>query len=693
MIANIRADSNAEDPMGYAEGASMLQVPEEQPDIRGYFVLGNKKPEMAPEQLLLVPPTNGKFAEVFNEDIICVQTENDSVAEKIQNALEEYKVKYRAVANKDFIRFFFRGDLPAPNYLGQLMNGSQAEVASNYGFLEHLEGKIKLLHEDKIYDELPQWLYPTKDSSAIDSSLSMIGESTWISYTKQIYDRLRGHGRAKNKAAYASTIESAVVLNKYFRRHPFDETRMKSFLDIMEYNKPNFYEKQLDEDGRTKVKFAKDKFCEWIIERYRLINLDYLPYGYSNGIYTYRTDDDIEMLLMKYLRDSNASFRKEIRSSIFSLLGVYGQRTDSEKDSPFVVHHLARPEIIAFENGLLDIRTGKLMPFTDKIIVTNRVPWEYVDFTNLIKEGKRTEAMKLVENWLDSFSENNYDKRLVLEEVMGLCLYRKNHGIRRQHTILVGPKESGKSTFIKIVETLVAESNCSHVPIETICNSNDRFSVVTMVGKALNTYGDISKRAILDASRLKNLCTGDSILVEQKNQPAFSMSYFGKMLFGANEMPRVDDTAISSRFEFIKCSADYNSRGTKCIPDLYERLTREECMTYIVYLAVEGLKRFIGQNYKHSYCAENEELRRQYEQLNNPVNAFVEAFGAEAIADRDSNEVYEKYLDFLVNDLKLPDSYCNPTKNSFTMGLKRLGFGTKRKSVNNKKITVYIKEN
>jgi putative DNA primase/helicase len=572
------------------------------------------------------------------------------------------------------------------------MNGSQAEVASNYGFLEHLEGKVKVLHADKIYDEMPQWLYPTTDSSAIDSSLSMIGESTWISYTKQIYDRLRGHGRARNKAAYDITIESAVVLNQYFRKNPFEETRMKSFLDIMEYNKPSFYEKQLDEDGRTRVKFAKDRFCEWLIERYKLINLDYLPYGYTNGIYTFKTDNDIEMLLMKYLRDSKSSARREIRENLFSLLGVYGNRTESEKDSPFVVHHLASPEIIAFENGLLDIGKGKLMPFTDKIIVTNRIPWEYVDYGSIIQEGKRTEAMKLVDNWLDSFTENNYDKRLVLEESMGLSFYRRNYGLRRQHTVLVGPKESGKSTFIKIVETMVAEANCSHVPIETICNSNDRFSVVTMVGKALNTYGDISKRAILDASRLKNLCTGDKILVEEKNQPAFSMSYFGKMIFGANEMPRIDDIAISSRFEFVKCSADYNSRGTNCIPDLYDRLTEPEAMTYIVYLAVEGLKRFIGQNYRHSYCAENEELRRQYEQLNNPVKAFVDAFGADAIVDRDSVEVYEQYLDFLVNDLKLPDSYCNPTKNSFTLSLKRFGFVTKRKSVNNKKITVYIKK-
>ena len=667
-----------------------------QPNIIGYFVINGRKPEAAPDELLTAPPACRKYGEVFEDGILVVQMENDAIAEKVETILKDRDIHHRAVADKDHMRFFFQGEYDAPYTFSAILCGTKAEVVSNYGYLEHLEGQITIVHEDDCpYDELPQWLYPAKneDVEALISTKSLIGEKTWIEFLQQIYDRLSGCSYLQNQRAYEKMLEAAEILNDNFRLHPFETQRMKNALDIMEFQKPDFSVQYMDEEGRTRTKFSRDKFAEWFIARHGLKNIDGLPYAYTNGIYIYKDHSDIEMLFLRYITDSSQNMRKEIRNTIFSILGVYGSKAVSDFDGIFNVEHPASPNLIAFKNGILNIETGEMQPFSKDIILTSRVPYVYKDYGKLIAAGKKTKAMELVDDWLDSFSGNDKSKRLVVEECAGLSCYRRNAGLRRHHTLFVGPKESGKSTMIRMIESLFGEndSQVSHVSLEDLANTNNRFSAILLVGCMLNTYADISSHAIWDATRVKNITCGDSITVEQKNCPAFDFTFEGKLVYGANVLPRIDDEAVSSRFEFIPCNGDFNSRGTACNANLYEQLHTESCMNYWVYLAIKGLKRFIDNGYKHTYCEENEQLRRTFESVANPVRSFVDAVGSGSIINRNTQNVYEEYLEYIVKTLKLPESRCHPSKNQFTSNLKRMGYDTMRKSVEGNKITVYIK--
>lgn len=660
-------------------------------EIKGYFLLDNKQPDVAPEQLLSTPPKGKRYAEVFRDDIICIQMEYTKHAKKIMEALDNNDIAYVAMATRTYLRLFFKGDFGKSVHFGYIMTGTEVEMCGMNGYIEHTDGTWKTIHEDTELSEIPLWLYPVLDISALRTKTTMLGEGEWIKYLMPIYERLKGHTSRQRKLAYTVTLKSAMILNE-FRLKPFEKLRMESFLNEMEFTKPDFYETTVDNRGREKTIFLKDKFAEWYIERYKLINLDYLPYVYSNGIYRFMPDEEIERLLMKYLPNTNESAKREVRKSICSLLGAYANRTSSKMDQAFDVEKSAPPNLIAFNNGILNIEDGTMQEFSEEIHITNRIPFDYVDFASVLASGEKPEAVKIIDYWLDSFTEYNHEKRLVLEEVAGLCMYKKNSGLRRHNTIIVGPAQSGKSVFISMLTKLIGEENTSYCSIEEICNLNNRFSVINMVDKILNISADVSKRGIYEASRLKNLTTGDKIYVEQKGQPMFEMSFYGKMVFGANELPIISDDAIPSRFEFIEASADFKSTGNKCIPDLYDKyLTREECMMYFVYLAVEGLKRFIKNNYRHTYCAENEALRRNYERVSNPAKAFVESRSEDSWLGIDINEVYEIYMDFIVKELKLPEQDCNSvTSNSFTRAVKRLGYDTKRITIQGQKHTVYI---
>ena len=661
--------------------------------VKGYFPLDNQRTASAPENLLTEAPVGKQYAEVFQDGIVCIQMEYTPHAKRILRALDSTLVHYTAMATLAYLRLFFSGDIGRATHAGYIMTGSEVEMCGTNGYIEHTGGSWRVIHEDADLSQIPQWLYPVDDISPLNSKTSMLGESRWINYLSIIFDRLRGSSYRQRQVAYEETINSAIVLNE-FRTRPFGLVRMLSFLHIMEFTKPDFYEAVTDSKGREKKVFLKDKFSEWYIERYKLINLGYLPYAYSNGIYRYMPAEEVEQSLMKYLPNTNESIKREVRKSIFSLLGVYSTHTSSRMDQAFDVAEPAPPNLIAFENGILDVNDaqGSMKDFSEEIHITNRIPYPYVDYGPMIARGEKTEAMKLVDYWLDSFTENNTEKRRVLEEVAGLCFYKTNTGLRRHNTFLVGPKESGKSLTIKMLAKLVGEENTSYCSVEDICNLNSRFTVVNMVDRILNISADVSKRGIWEASRLKNLTTGDKVYVEQKGHPLFEMSFYGKMVFGCNELPVIKDDAIPSRFEFIPCTANFSSSSDKCIPNLYDMLTTEECMTYWVYLAVEGLRRFIGNKYRHTYCAENEVLRRKYERISNPVESFIESREDDSWLDMKTSEVYEMYMDFLIKDLHMPECECNlVTANSLTRSFKRLGYDVKRKFSNGVKIQVYTR--
>ena len=38
---------------------------------------------------------------------------------------------------------------------------------------------------------------------------------------------------------------------------------------------------------------------------------------------------------------------------------------------------MAPAYLIAFRNGIYDIRSGELKPFSPDVVITNRIPWDY----------------------------------------------------------------------------------------------------------------------------------------------------------------------------------------------------------------------------------------------------------------------------------------------------------------------------
>ena len=92
--------------------------------------------------------------------------------------------------------------------------------------------------------------------------------------------------------------------------------------------------------------------------------------------------------------------------------------------------------LIAFNNGVYDLVTGELKPFSTDIVITNKIPWDY----------KPDAYSELADSTLNKLACGDAAIRALLEECIGYCFYRRNE--LGKAFILTGDKSNGILAFI-----------------------------------------------------------------------------------------------------------------------------------------------------------------------------------------------------------------------------------------------------
>ena len=194
---------------------------------------------------------------------------------------------------------------------------------------------------------------------------------------------------------------------------------------------------------------------------------------------------------------------------------------------------VTQEKLIAFKNGVLDLLTGDLLPFSPEYVITNKIPWDY----------NPTAYDELMDRTLDRISCNDPDIRNLLEECAGYCLYRKND--LETSFILTGEGANGKSTFLESLECMLGQGNVSNLDIAEL---DDRFSTVMLAGKLANIGDDISNDFLQGKTLavFKKIVSANSIKAENKGQDVFFFKPYTKLLFSANTVPRMQSKGLGA---------------------------------------------------------------------------------------------------------------------------------------------------
>lgn len=274
---------------------------------------------------------------------------------------------------------------------------------------------------------------------------------------------------------------------------------------------------------------------------------------------------------------------------------------------------------------------------------------------------------------------------------IGYCFYRRNE--LGKAFILTGDKSNGKSTFLDCVKAVVGEENISALDLKEL---GDRFSTSMMFGKLANIGDDIGDDFLQGSqvATFKKVVTGNRIKAERKGQDPFEFNPYVKLLFSANDIPRMKDKtgAVLRRLVIIP----FNARFTKYLPSgeidpdynpyIKYQLVEQSSVEYLIRVGVEGLKRIIENN-EFTKSEKVAEQIDEYENENNPIKAFIDECGVEMIEDEPTGDVYSRYQVFCA------DCGMQPMSNIvFSKQInKRLGFETVVTKVGGKSIRIFRK--
>lgn len=269
------------------------------------------------------------------------------------------------------------------------------------------------------------------------------------------------------------------------------------------------------------------------------------------------------------------------------------------------------PDKIAVENGLLNVLTGELDPFTPEVFVTSKLPvrWDPGADQSVV----RTFISQVVDD----------EDRRTLQEFTGYCLY-KAYPFHKA-LMLVGDGANGKSTFISMVSAMLGgRENVSNKSLQAL--ETDRFAAAQLHGKLANFAADISRDALKSTGMFKSLTGGDVIDAEKKFRDSFSFPNYAKMEFSCNEIPRVrndDTTAFFRRWIVVMFPRAF--KGDDCDPFLLDKLTTPEALSGVLAWAIEGLQALMERG-GFLESKSTAETRERYIKLSDPAKHFIETF-------------------------------------------------------------------
>lgn len=589
------------------------------------------------------------YAGILAEDAILIDVDDKEQSEILMQIVEDKQLLCRVYETSRGKHFLFKNSVIEHCATGAVLAcGITADIkcgkVTSYSVLRK-DGKDREIIYDILdgeqYQELPPYMYPIKPKPNFAELEEGDGRN------QKLFNyilTLQSNGFTKEQAR-----ETLEIINKYVFSEPLDEKELATLSRDEAFQKESFFKGQ---------KFLFDKFAQFLKSEYNIVRIDNQLHIYEDGIYK-GGHGAIESKMIKHIPALNKAKRSEVIAYLELLCD------DAE---------MSGAEYIAFRNGVYNINTGELVPFSPSLVILNKIDWNY----NPDAYNADVDAM------FTRLSCGDDAVKSLLCEAIGYTMYRRNE--LRKSFVLTGEKQNGKSTYLKLINYLLGRDNVTSLDLAEL---GQRFKPAELFGKLANIGDDIGDDFISNPAVFKKLVSGDPVNVERKGENPFDLKCYAKFLFSANDIPRIKDKsgAVISRLVIIP----FNARFTKDDPDfdpfIIYKLTTENAMEYLINVGLEGLKRVLAA---YSFTESDKVVRAlaEYEENNNPILLFLKEIDKNDILNRSTRDVYSRY------NLFCAENNFNPMSNvEFSKTIKRrFNFEIKEKRVNGKKYRVFAEK-
>ena len=605
------------------------------------------------QQVQLLP----EFAGILAEKTILVDVDDFDQSEILFKIVQDKQLKCRVYETTRGKHFLFNNPeiVSSCSTHSTLACGIQADIKlgtrNSYSVLKYKEKERKIIYDNapnEEAEEVPKWMTPVKTSLEFMNMDAGDGRNNALfSYILTLQS---------NDFSVEEARETIRIINDYVIKDPLLGDELEVILRDDAFAKPIFFKKNV---------FLFDKFAVFLKNNHHIIRINGQLHMYKDGIYV-SGQEEIESVMISHIPNLNSAKRQEVLKYLNILI------RENTRPAPATT--------IALRNGLYNISTDTFSEFTPDIVITNKIPWDF----------NRYATSEAIDSMLDNVSCKDLQIRMLLEEIVGACMYRSNTLAGGKAFILTGTGSNGKSTFLKTLSNLLNEINTSSLDLKKL---GDRFSTVMMFGKLANIGDDISNEFVVDTAVFKKVVTGETIDAEQKGQPKFDFKPFCKLLFSANSIPRMgksgDSAAIMRRLVIVPFNANFSPSDPNFKPEIEDDLKGQESMEYLIQLGIQGLKRVL-ETRKYTTSSKVQEELEEYEERNNPLLMFVKDCEDEdfLIDSEPTSKVYERYKEFC-----LAESLQALSKIEFSRQMvKNFELKTINKRIGSKTYRIFVKD-
>lgn len=266
--------------------------------------------------------------------------------------------------------------------------------------------------------------------------------------------------------------------------------------------------------------------------------------------------------------------------------------------------------LIPVNNGIFNLQTKTLEAFSYKKVFTSKIATNYVKPKNKpIIDGWD------VDEWMKSIANNDTEIEYLLWQVISASL--NGNFSRRQSLWLVGSGNNGKGTYQALIKYLVGNKNIATLKLPDF---QGRFNLSLLEEKVVCIGDDVPAGVYIDdSSNFNSVVTGDDVMVEEKNKPAYSTNFQMTIIQSTNSMPKIHNKTEGTyrRIVIVPFSANFRGQGDNWkIKDEY--IKNKNVLEYVLFKAINmDFERF-------TVPSESERLMKDYKQVNDPMVDFKE---------------------------------------------------------------------
>lgn len=593
-----------------------------------------------------------EYAGVLADDVILVDIDDKEQSEILMQIVEDKQLDCVVRQTSRGKHFLFKNTIIDKCKTGKkLACGLEADIKigkHNGTQILKFNGEERFVEwdtEGRELQEIPKWLFP-------------------VNSTVDFFNMEEGDGRNSTLFSYILTLTSAgfskeeareciEIINKYVLREPLSEDELEIILRDEAFPADTFFE------GK---KFLHNNFAEFLKNNDHIKRIYGQLHVFRDGVYV-AGSREIQRAMIKHI----PIMKDTQRSEVLKYLDLICEPTDPDNNA----------NLIAFGNGLFNIVSGELREYSPEIVITNKIPWAY-----------DPEAYsELADITLNKIACGNHEIRMLLEECIGYCFYRRNE--LSKSFMLTGGGSNGKSVFLDMVKNVLGEGNYSALDLNEL---DERFSVATMAGKLANIGDDISDEFLQGRAiaNFKKLVSGNQVKAEIKNDPnIFFMKPTVKLLFSANDIPVMKDKtgAVLRRMIIVPFNAKFSKNDPDYDPYITWKLKDEQVMKYLIRIGIEGLRRILENN-GFTESKEVQDELNEFELRNNPILSFINDISIESILNQPTKEVFRMYKVYCVEK-----GFMEMTQPNFSRELnRRLNLTVKRVRINGELTGIYVRK-